>query len=117
MSYVDRMSWRMMGPALTPIVLGGAAAWLLSTLLDLPLLLGGQVLLADLPFQAVMIGAGMSLGMIVYQILRFWRWTRGKGPACYVCGCLLGRMREGRYGTYRKCLGCGKNHSLARGLV
>lgn len=45
MSYVGRMSWRMMGPALIPIVLGGAAAGFLSTLLDLPFLLGGQALL------------------------------------------------------------------------
>lgn len=117
MSYIDRMSWRMMGPALIPIVLGGAAAGLLSTLLDLPLLRGGQALLPDLPLQTVMIGARIGLAMLVYQILRLWRWTRGRGPGCYVCGCLLGRVRDGRYGPYRKCLGCGKNHSLARGLV
>lgn len=71
MSYVDRMNWRMMGPALIPIVLGGAAAGLLSTLLDLPFLRGGQALLPDLPLQAVMIGAGISLAMLVYQTLGY----------------------------------------------
>ena len=71
----------------------------------------------DLPFQIAMAGAGVSLAPSLYQALRLWRWTRGKGAVCYVCGCLLGREREGRYGAYRKCLGCGKNHSLSKSLI
>jgi hypothetical protein len=117
MSYVDRMCWRMLAPCLVPLALGGLVAWQLPTLLELPRRLGGQRLLPDLPFQIAMFGAGVSLAIFLYQALRLWRWRQGKGAICYVCECLLGRERDGRYGPYRKCLGCGKNHSLARGLV
>lgn len=117
MSYVDRMSWRMLGRALVPLALGGVAAWLTSALLDLPRLLGGQLVFPDLPFDMFMVGAGAGVIISTYQILRLWRWTRGKGAVCYVCGCLLGRERDGSYGPYRKCLGCGKNHSLSTGLI
>lgn len=117
MSYVGRMSWRMMGPALIPIVLGGPRQGFFQRCSTYPFYSEGKLFFTDLPLQTVMTGAGISLAMLVYQILRLWRWTRGRGPACYVCGCLLGRVREGWYGPYRKCLGCGKNHSLARGLV
>jgi hypothetical protein len=117
MSYVDRMCWRMLGASLVPLALGGLVAWPLPTLLDLPRRLGGQPLFPDLPFQVAMFGAGISLALLLYQAARLWRWRQGKGTSCYVCGCLLGRERDGRYGPYRKCLGCGKNHSLARGLV
>lgn len=57
MSYVDRMCWRMLGPALVPLALGGVAAWLLSRLLDLPRRFVGQAVFPDLPFQTVMVGA------------------------------------------------------------
>jgi hypothetical protein len=116
MSYVDRMSWRMLGSALVPIALGGVSAWLWSALLDLLHLFGGQPVFSDLPFQIVVVGVGAGAVISTYQILRLWRWTRGKGAVCYVCGCLLGRERDGRYGPYRKCLGCGKNHSLSSAL-
>lgn len=116
MSYVDRMCWRMLGPALVPLALSGVVAWPLSTLLDLPRQFGGQPVFTDLPIQIVMIGIGACVAILLYQFFGLWRWTRGKGVVCYVCGCLLGREREGRYGPYRKCLGCGKNHSLSKGL-
>lgn len=116
MSYVDRMSLRMQVCALVPLALGGVAAWLLSALLGFPHLFGEQPVLPDLPFQIVMVGAGVGVIISTYQILRLWRWTRGKGAVCYVCGCLLGRERDGRRGPYRTCLGCGKNHSLSTGL-
>lgn len=116
MSYVDRMCWRTLGFAFVPLALGVVVAWPLSTLLDLPGQLGGKALFPDLPFQVAMFGAGACVAILLYQLARLWRWTRGKGVVCYVCGCLLGREREGRYGPYRKCLGCGKNHSLSKGL-
>ena len=117
MSYVDRMCWHMLTPCLLPLALGGFVAWPLATLLTLPHQLGGQPLFPDLPFQVATVGAGVSLAIFLCQALRLWRWGQGKGASCYVCECLLGRERDGRYGPYRKCLGCGKNHSLARGLV
>lgn len=117
MSYVDRMCWRMLGPALVPLALSGVVAWPLSTLLDLLSQFGGQPAFPDLPIQIVMIGAGACVVISACQFARLWRWTRGKGTVCYVCGCLLGREREGRHGPYRRCLGCGKNHSLSKGLI
>ena len=117
MSYVDRMYRRILGSALVPLALGVVVAWPLSTLLDLPRQLGGQTLFPDLPFQVVMVGVGICVAIFLYQFVRLWRWTRGKGVVCYVCGCLLGRERDGRYGPYRKCLGCGKNYSLSKGLI
>lgn len=107
----------MLGCALVPLALGGVSAWLLSALLDLPNLFGGQPVFPDLPFQIIVVGAGAGVVIFTCQILRLWRWARGKGAVCYVCGCLLGRERDGRYGPYRKCLGCGKNHSLSTGLI
>lgn len=117
MSYVDRMCWRVLRPALVPPALGCIVAWLLSRVLNLSRQLGGLEVFPDLPFQVVMVGAGAGAVISVCQFVRLWCWTRGKGTVCYVCGCLLGREREGRHGPYRKCLGCGKNHSLSKGLI
>jgi hypothetical protein len=117
MSYVDRMCLRMMVFSLVPLALGGLVAWLLAALLDLPSRLGGQTLFPDLPLKVAMAGAGVSLALSLYQALRLWRWRQGKGASCYVCGCLLGRERDGRYGPYRKCLGCPTNHAVSKGLV
>lgn len=116
-AYVDRMCWRMLGPALVPLAAGGLVSWPLSTLLDLSRKLGGLSVFPDLPFQIVMVGAGACIVTSVWQFVRIWRWTRGKGAVCYVCGCLLARERDGRYGPYRKCLGCGKNHAFSKSLV
>ena len=59
-------------------------------------------------------GAGISLLVAtvwgVVQFVRFYRWTKGNGLLCR-CGGLLGREHDGRYGPYRKCLGCGRNVS------
>jgi hypothetical protein len=117
MSYVDRMCWRMLGPALMPLALSGVVARPLSALLNLPSQFGEHAVFPDLPFQIAMVGAGICAVVFVYQLVRLWRWTRGKGVVCYVCGCLLSRERDGRYRAYRKCLGCGKNHSLSKGLI
>jgi hypothetical protein len=59
---------------------------------------------------------GLVCSLLVYavQLFRYWRWTQGDGDCCYICTCLLGREQDGRFGPYRKCMGCGKNHALGR---
>jgi hypothetical protein len=113
MSYHTRMFLRMSLPALAiclaSIVLATAAGLFGGALSAL----GGPPEWAGLG-NAIALG-GLVLSLLVYgfQTFRYWRWTLGEGECCYVCGCLLGREREGRFGPYRRCLGCGKNHSLS----
>lgn len=61
------------------------------------------------------LGGALSVMLFAIQGIRLWRWRLGKTDDCFVCGCLLGREREGRWGLYRKCLGCGKSHSARAG--
>ena len=42
--------------------------------------------------------------------VRLWRWEAGRALIC-TCGGLLGREHLGRYGLYRKCMACGRNHA------
>jgi hypothetical protein len=111
MSYITKMCLRMMGWCLLPIFFAALVAWPMSAVLE-----GGRPILPDLPWLVVSTGAATTLVLLVYQSIRVWRWEHGKGDGCFVCGCLLGRERSGRWGPYRKCLGCGKNHSLQNGI-
>lgn len=112
MSYVDRMCCRMMVGCLMPIGFAILAAYVASTLLALPASLGRQAKPSDIPLLIGLVGAGLSFLLFALQGVRLWRWRLGKTDDCFVCGCLLGHEREGRWGLYRKCLGCGKNHSF-----
>lgn len=116
MSYATKMFLSMMGWCLLPIIFAALVAWPMSAVLELPAKMGGQPLLPDLPWMVVSIGVAITLVLLIYQSIRVWRWEHGKGDGCFVCGCLLGRERSGRWGPYRKCLGCGKNHSLQNGI-
>lgn len=116
MSYINKMCLKMIGGSLWPIFFAVLAAWPMSSILELPAKMGGQPVLPDLPWQLVSTGAAITLVFLAYQMIRLWRWERGKGDGCFVCGCLLGRERLGRWGPYRKCLGCGKNHSLQNAI-
>jgi hypothetical protein len=112
MSYVDRMCFRMLVWCLVPLVASIPLAYALATLLALPATLGGQPLSSDLPFLIGITIASLSLVVFGIQCIRLWRWRLGKTNDCFVCGCLLGSERDGRWGPYRRCLGCGKNHSI-----
>ena len=116
MSYITKMCLRMMGWCLLPIFFAALVAWPMSAVLELPIATGGQPVLPDLPWLVVSTGAAITLVLLVYQSIRVWCWERGRGDGCFVCGCLLGRERSRRWGPYRKCLGCGKNHSLQNGI-
>jgi hypothetical protein len=115
MSYVDRMCFRMMAGCLVPLAAAIPVAYVIDTLLGLPAALGGPANLSDVPFFVGMTGAGLSLLLFAIQGVRLWRWRLGKADDCFVCGCLLGQERNGRWGPYRKCLGCGKSHSARAG--
>lgn len=115
MSYIDRMCFRMMLRCLVPLVVSIPVAYIVDSLLGLPAAFGGPGNQSDVPFFVGMTGAGLSLMLFAIQGVRLWRWRLGKTDDCFVCGCLLGQERGGRWGPYRKCLGCGKSHSARTG--
>lgn len=115
MSYVDRMCFRMMAPCLMPLVVSIPVAYIVATLLGLSAALGGPASQSDVSFLVSIAGGALSVMLFATQGIRLWRWRLGKTDDCFVCGCLLGREREGRWGLYRKCLGCGKSHSARAG--
>jgi hypothetical protein len=53
----------------------------------------------------------VGLGLWVYGAVRLWQWHQGRSFDCPNCGGLLGSEREGRHGSYRRCLACEKNVS------
>lgn len=112
MAYQMRMLFRLAAPAGLVLVGGLALAMMVSMLSDFPVRLGGSPLWPGIG-DMVAVGTGI-VALIVYvaRMWRYWRWTQDMGDVCFVCLCLLGRIRDGRYGPYRKCLGCGKNHAL-----
>lgn len=110
MSYVDRMCLRLMAPCLLPALCGALLAWSAEGLLGLPRPAGATAA-PDLPSYLIIAGGAASVALYAVQAGRLLRWRRGRGDACYVCGCLLGRTREGPWGPYRGCLGCGRRHA------
>lgn len=111
MSYADRMCVRMLAWCLVPVVASIPISVIASTILTIPAMMGGQAAPSDVPFLIAM--AGACFGMVIFAIqgILLWRWRLGKTDDCWICGCLLGREQDGRWGPYRRCLGCGKNHS------
>lgn len=114
MAYPMKMLLRLAAPAGLVLLLGLVLASVAATLSDFPLRLGGQALWPGIGDAIAMAAGGVALVVYLFGMLRYWRWTRDEGDMCFVCSCLHGRVRDGRYGPYRKCLGCGKNHALGR---
>lgn len=112
MSYVSRMCARLLVPSVVPLLASLLVAVVAKTLLDLPVSLGGAPVWPELPDTLVALGLGASALYYLVQFTRLLQWRRGHTDSCYVCGCLLGRERQGRWGAYRRCLGCSKNHSI-----
>jgi hypothetical protein len=109
MTYETKMVLRLAAPAVVVFVAGLGAA---DSVSSLPLIMGGKPALPGLG-DMVAVGSGLvALVVYVARMFQYWRWTRSEAAMCFVCSCLLGREREGRFGPYRKCLGCGKNHAL-----
>ena len=112
MSYVSRMCARLLVPSVVPLLASLLAAVVAKTLLDVPVSMGGAPVWPELPGTLVALGVGASALYYLVQFARLVLWQRGQADSCYVCGCLLGRERQGRWGAYRRCLGCSKNHSI-----
>jgi len=58
----------------------------------------------------------LVLGVLtfLYSSYRYWKWYNGDDSEnCYVCGGMV-TYKDGKYGPYYKCLGCGKNRSEYR---
>jgi|GEM_PF-1513081 hypothetical protein len=114
MTYETKMLLRLAAPAVVVLGVGLALATMASTLSDLLKAMGGAPLFDGIGDVIALATAILAGGVYFGQMLRYWRWTEGGGDLCFVCTCLLGRERDGRFGPYRKCLGCGKNHALGR---
>lgn len=112
LSYVNKMCLKMMAWCLWPTLFAVLAAWPLSVVLELPEKMGGVSPFPDSSSLVVLAGAAVALVLGVYQSIRLWLWEHGKSDDCFTCGCLLGREQDGRWGPYRKCLGCGENHPM-----
>ena len=114
MTYETRMVLRLAAPAVLVFVAGMTLAVTMDAFSNLPMAMGGHQLMPGMG-DRIAIGTGV-LALLVYagRMLRYWRWTRGGAETCFVCSCLLGHERGGRFGPYRKCLGCGKNHAVGR---
>jgi hypothetical protein len=52
--------------------------------------------------------SGLLMVWTALQVLnvyfRYWKWTKGEGPTCKNCG-MMAAVRDGRYGSYWKCVG------------
>ena len=112
MSYVSRMCTRLLVPSVVPLLASLLMALVAKTLSDLPVSLGGSPVWPNLPSTLVALGMGTSALYYLVQMTRLLHWRRGHADSCYVCGCLLGRERQGGWGSYQRCLGCGENHSI-----
>lgn len=108
------MVLRLAAPAVLVFVSGMLLAVAMDALGSLPVALGGQTFLPGMG-DNVALGTGVVAALVYAgRMLRYWRWTRGDTDTCFVCSCLLGKERHGRFGPYRRCLGCRKNHAVGR---
>lgn len=112
MSYATKMQLRMLVPCLAPLAFTLLIAWAASVIEGLPEKLGGHLAGSMLPDYILLAGLSLTSLLTIVQGIRVWRWSRGEGDLCYVCGCLLGFEKLGRRGVYRPCLGCNASHPV-----
>lgn len=98
------MSIRMYAPAALALVVAAISSGVLAKFQASPMLSGIASTLGWVPYAALL---GTAL-LGTWATWRVSRARRGIGVLC-PCGCALGAERDGRYGPYRKCLGCSKN--------
>ena len=46
--------------------------------------------------------------LLLQATWRYAQWEKGNTVGCCRCGGLLGRIQKGRYGSFRRCLACGR---------
>lgn len=111
MSNVDKMCARMLMVCFLPVIFAVPIALGVSALYNVFAHMGAPPRYSDLPWLITLVAAAACLVLFAIQAGRIWRWKEGKSLSCSNCGCLLSDVREGRWGPYRKCLGCGTNHA------
>lgn len=99
------MTLRLFAPALAALLAAGVLWVAGSGLADQPMLKS----LASEWAVLVEMMLGVALVLSVVSAVCLWRWTEGHALDCPACGHLLGREQQGRFGPYRRCLGCSKN--------
>lgn len=99
------MALKMYAPMALVLVVAVVLSVMVSNLSEIPMVAGLASEARWLPMVAVVV----ALGFFLSASYRLWRWDRGQGPICNDCGGVLGHEREGRYGTYRRCLACSHN--------
>lgn len=111
-SYENKMYLRLALPGLAAAGVTCLLIWLTSTLAGIAVTRGGPPLLPDVSGYVALAGVAVCLVAFGIQMFRLWRWTRGEAEACFVCGCLLGPLRQRRYTRCRQCLGCEKYYPI-----
>jgi hypothetical protein len=111
MSNVDKMCLRMLALCFLPMIFAVPIAMGVSAFDDAFAHMGAPPMSPDLPWLITLVAAAACVVLFAIQGSRILRWKEGKSLSCPNCGCLLGSVQDGRWGSYRKCLGCRTNHS------
>lgn len=111
MSNVDKMCLRMMAVCVLPLILACVLAEGVSAFQNALAQLNASTAPVDITWLVSLMGTAVCVVLLVIQATRIWRWKEGKSASCSHCGCLLSGVRDGRWGRYRKCLGCRTNHA------
>lgn len=111
MSNVDKMCLRLLAICFLPLIFAVPISMAVSAFADALAHMGAPPSFSDLPWLITLVGSAGCLILFSVQATRIWRWKEGRSLSCPNCGCLLGGIRDGRWGAYRKCLGCRTNHS------
>ena len=107
MSNVDKMCVRLLAICFLPWVIVVPIALCFLTLEDAFAQMGATPSESNLPWLITLIAAVACVVLFAVQATRIWQWKEDKSHSCPICGCLLGHVRDGRWGSYRKCLGLG----------
>lgn len=111
MSNVDKMCVRLLAVSFLPLIIAVPIAMGVSAFYNALAHMGAPPPSIDLPWLITIVAAAACVILFTIQATRIWRWKEGRSLSCPQCGCLLGGVRDGRWGPYRKCLGCRTNHS------
>ena len=111
MSNVDKMCVRLLAICFLPMIIAVPIAMGISAFYNAFAQMGAPAPSLDLPWLITLTATAACLVFFAIQSTRIWRWKEGKSLCCPTWGCLLGSVREGRWGPCRKCLGFRSNHS------
>jgi hypothetical protein len=106
---VDRSDWMWVRAIAPGAVLMVGALLMAGMLAGLPGNPVGDALFGTLRWGPVIL-FGLGFLFASYRGFRVWQAVNGVGLMCS-CGGPLGGEIDGRYGPYRKCMGCGRNVS------